>query len=411
MAHHPRAAGPPALNQFQHVCRLRLTRIGDQECLLLGHVVHTRANSKVVWVLSAAVQHDHHGERLASMDELLRDDPALFERYALNDAIIAAKYLDLTWSALEKNFAIGDHKPTLGSVGVEMIKREVANLGLTPDDYFGYRREGRKRHYHDALVDIWPFASNAYHGGRNEAFWLGHTPEGVALYDLDLKGAYTTAMAMLRIPDWQSAAPETRIERLAVVDQAMTFARVRFDFPAATRFPSLPVRAAERGLVYPLRGTSWCTGPEIVVALKQGADLHVEAGWRVEWIEGSSSPFEAFSRSISRIRQQAKVDNDQLRNQLAKEIGNSAYGKIAQAVECSRTVHDGGVDAARGKRVFDSREGVMKTLPGSAITNPMFAATTTGLVRAVGLRDAGERAARGQHLLGDDRRLPELHVD
>ena len=59
-----------------------------------------------------------------------------------NDAIIAAKYLDLTWSALEKNFAIGDHKPTLGSVGVEMIKREVANLGLTPDDYFGYRREG-----------------------------------------------------------------------------------------------------------------------------------------------------------------------------------------------------------------------------------------------------------------------------
>ena len=320
--------------------------------------------------------------QIERMDELLRDDPALFGRYALNDAIIAAKYLDLTWSALEKNFAIGDHKPTLGSVGVEMIKREVANLGLTPDDYFGYRREGRKRHYHDALVDIWPFASNAYHGGRNEALWLGHTPEGVALYDLDLKGAYTTAMAMLRISDWASAAPETRIERLAVVDQAMTFARVRFEFSAATRFPSLPVRAAERGLVYPLRGTSWCTGPEIVVALKQGADLHVEAGWRVEWIEGSSSAFEAFSRSISRIRQQAKVDNDQLRNQLAKEIGNSAYGKIAQAVECSRTVHDGGVDAARGKRVFDSREGGMKTLPGSAITNPMFAATTTGLVRA-----------------------------
>ena len=78
------------------------------------------------------------------MDELLRDDRALFERYALNDAIIAAKYLDLTWSALEKNFAIGDHKPTLGSVGVEMIKREVANLGLTPDDYFGYRARGAK---------------------------------------------------------------------------------------------------------------------------------------------------------------------------------------------------------------------------------------------------------------------------
>ena len=53
------------------------------------------------------------------MDELLRDDPALFERYALNDAVIAARYLDLTWRALEKDFAIGDHKPTLGSIGVE----------------------------------------------------------------------------------------------------------------------------------------------------------------------------------------------------------------------------------------------------------------------------------------------------
>ena len=320
--------------------------------------------------------------QIERMDELMRDDPALFERYALNDAVIAAKYLDLTWSTLEKNFDIGDHKPTLGSIGVEMIEREVANLGLTPDAYFGYRREGRKRHYQDAVVDIWPFASNAYHGGRNEAFWLGYTPEGVTLHDLDLKGAYTTAMAMLRIPDWPSASQETRIERLAVVDQAITFARVRFEFPAATRFPSLPVRAAERGLIYPLRGTSWCAGPEIVVALNQGADIRVEAGCRVEWITGSSSPFEAFSRSISRIRQQAKVDKDSLRNLLAKEIGNSAYGKIAQAVECSRTVSDGGVDAARGKRVFDSRTGVMKTLPGSAITNPMFAATTTGLVRA-----------------------------
>ena len=53
----------------------------------------------------------------------------------------------------------------------------------------------------------------------------------------------------------------------------MTVALVRFKFPAATRFPCLPVRASNgRGLVYPLEGESWCTGPELVVARNLGAD-------------------------------------------------------------------------------------------------------------------------------------------
>ena len=40
---------------------------------------------------------------------------------------------------------------------------------------------------------------------------------------------------------------------------------------------------------------------------------------------------------------------------------------------------DEGVTAQKGKRVFDSRSESMKTLPPSRITNPMLAATITGL--------------------------------
>ena len=87
----------------------------------------------------------------------------------------------------------------------------------------------------------------------------------MTLCDLDLVSAYTTAMAMLRVPDWSSARPVTDLAQLAQVDEGMTFARVRFRFPDETRFPSLPCRAGERGLVYPLSGTSWCTGPELAV--------------------------------------------------------------------------------------------------------------------------------------------------
>jgi hypothetical protein len=108
----------------------------------------------------------------------------------------------------------------------------------------------------------------------------------------------------------------------------------------------------------------------------------VEVGWRVEWVEGSSSPFESFTRTLNNVRKDAKARGDVLLDKLAKEIGNSGYGKVAQAVDTTRTVTDGGVGAQRGKRVFNSRSGEMKTLPPSPITNPMMAAMTTGLVRA-----------------------------
>jgi hypothetical protein len=320
--------------------------------------------------------------QIERMDLLLRDDPELFERYALQDAVIAARYLQRIWDVLPTQLGVDKPVQTLGAAGVILIRKAIENLGISPDRYFGYWRHRGGKHYLPSLTEAWPFASNCYHGGRNEAFYLGYTPIGTDLYDVDLTSAYTTAMAMIKVPDWESAKQESEIERLAVVGEAMTFARVRFSFPEGTRFPALPVRAGVRGLVYPLNGTSWCTGPELVVALSQRAKIIVEVGWRIEWVEDSASPFESFTRTINNVRKNAKAGGDVLLDKLAKEIGNSGYGKTAQAVEMTRTVTDGGIDAPRGKRVFDSRSGQMKTLPPSSITNPMMAAMTTGLVRA-----------------------------
>jgi hypothetical protein len=194
-------------------------------------------------------------------------------------------------------------------------------------------------------------------------------------------------MGLFRVPDWTSARPVTNLSQLAQVDvaqvdEAMTFARVRFRFPEDTRFPSLPCRAGERGLIYPLSGISWCTGPELVVALAQRAEIVVETGWRIDWTNADVYPFAEFTRTINNVRKEAKASGNPILDKLAKEVGNSAYGKTAQAVGLYRTIHDGGATAPRGKRVFDSRTEAMTTLPPSRITNPMLAATTTGLVRA-----------------------------
>ena len=39
--------------------------------------------------------------------------------------------------------------------------------------------------------------------------------------------------------------------------------------------------------MYPMRGESWHTGPELVVALDMGAKIEVLSAWRIDWMTGS----------------------------------------------------------------------------------------------------------------------------
>jgi hypothetical protein len=203
------------------------------------------------------------------------------------------------------------------------------------------------------------------------------------LFDVDAISAYTTAMAMTRLPDWHSVRASKELHDLVVVDAALSYARVRFEFPQDTRFPCLPVRAGDRGLIYPLTGLSWCTGPEMKVALDIGAIVAVEAGWRIEWVPDSPRLFELFTQHINAIRANARAARDTILDELAKEIGNSCYGKTAQAVNTFRTIRDAGIYGQRGKRVFNPRTEQMEDLRPSRITCPMLAAFTTGMVRAL----------------------------
>jgi hypothetical protein len=230
------------------------------------------------------------------------------------------------------------------------------------------------------LVGLWPFLAQCYHGGKNIAFALGFSPEGRELVDVDLRSAYTTALALIRVPDWSTAQHSTDLADLAVVEDAMTFAHVKFAFPPETRVPSVPVRTSKgRGLVYPLEGESWCTGPEIVVPLDQGAQIKAQSGWRVEWrVSPTLRPFEGFTRRINEIRASAKQAKDVVLDKTAKEIGNSLCGKIAQAVASQRIIPDDIVF----RRTFDTKLGKSGILGPSTISQPIFAAYCTGLVRA-----------------------------
>jgi hypothetical protein len=314
------------------------------------------------------------------MDLLLAERRDEFISYSMTDAHIAAlwtaRILDILRSlGVEKKIA------TLGAASVHIARQELTNQHVEFHEFFGLERRRRGRPTPMAcLINLWPFAAQCYHGGKNIAFALGLSPEGRELVDVDLKSAYTTALALIRIPDWSTARPSTNLTDLAAVEGAMTFALVKFAFPPETRVPSLPVRTSKgRGLIYPLEGESWCTGPELVVALRQGARIEALSGWRVEWRDGPPlRPFEGFTRRVNEVRAGAKQAKDVVLDKTAKEIGNSLYGKIAQAVASQRVIPDDVVL----RRTFDTKIGKSGTLGPSAISQPMFAAYCTGLVRA-----------------------------
>jgi hypothetical protein len=79
-----------------------------------------------------------------------------------------------------------------------------------------------------------------YQGGRNEAFMFGFTEVGW-WYDYDLAGAYSTAMAAIRMPDWSGIKVSHNVEDYQ--HDALGLARVHFRFPDDIRFPCLPAKA------------------------------------------------------------------------------------------------------------------------------------------------------------------------
>lgn len=263
---------------------------------------------------------------------------------------------------------------TLGAAAVEMFLR------LHPEDQLDALRgvergPGRRKtkHWHALLRDQISFCANCYRGGRNETFAVGYHKGH--LVDIDLCGAYTTAMVAICVPAWDRATETTDLEVLARAE-VLSIACVAFRFPGTTRFPSLPVDTGDHGLIYPLQGVSHCTGAELRVALDQGAELVVQRGLYVPWAN-EERPFLEFTKRIAEVRK--KHPKGSVRERLAKEVGNSLYGKVAQGVADMRAEPGG----SSKSRYFSSREGKMEDLGPSKVTQPLLAAFITGLVRAV----------------------------
>ena len=312
-----------------------------------------------------------------NMDKLRDDKWDLFKSYALNDAVISAEYLKVV-NQLTKTVTGEDKSPaTLTSIGVNLlIKSWEQKSNFKKDDVLGKEvvseRKWSKRynHYETRNKNVFleeanwhlDFITETYHGGRNEQFWFGPCYEG-DWTDYDLSSAYPTAMSLIGFPDWKSIKNTFEIDKFTPT--SLGFACVDFEFPPETRYPTLPVRT-DNGLIFPLKGRSYCAAPEIVVARELGCKMTPRHGVIIP-TNNSIKVFGDFIKEA--IQKRSQFPKKSFESLFWKEVSNSTYGKTAQGL--------------RKKRVYDSRDREMKDLPESKITNPFFASFITSFVRAL----------------------------
>ena len=320
---------------------------------------------------------------IEAMGRFRERDIVAFEAYAINDAMIVAHYLKqlLAFTQQHQLQAEGGCPITLGGLSVGGVEASLKRQCIAHADFFGFdyktvvgwiQRGDRQVKTASRQPDVAlglqsPFfmAKQAYIGGRNECFIFGPRHAG-PYWDYDLKGAYTAAMAAIRLPDWKNWRKLTEDEALAADDLAV--ALIEFEFPTDVRFPVFACDGRGRGLIFPRRGETYAWASEIVVARSLGAKIKILDGYKVPWLE-QRYPLAIFAEEMTAIRNDAKARKDGFADMLAKEIANSAYGKMGQGL--------------KDKSVFNVQKDGSEKLGPSAITCPFFAGFITAMVRAV----------------------------
>lgn len=309
--------------------------------------------------------------------DLVRDQEwELFKRYAINDAHICLKYIEMLIERYKSLTGKNGIPVTLTSIGVELLMADwrdrykddqyVQGREIVKEKYWKKKQGGYNNFKKSVLIEeVYrhrEFVTECYHGGRNEQFWFGPSYEG-NWTDFDLVSAYPTAMALIGKPRWKEIRQCSDVDEMTPI--TLGFASVKFKFPNNIRYPTIPVRT-DNGLIFPLEGVSCCAAPEIYLAKQLGAEIEIRYGLIVP-CDPEELIFGEFIKYC--ISERNKAGKKTLNGLFWKELSNSTYGKTAQGL--------------REKRVYDMRDRSIKALPESKITNPYFAAYITSFVRAV----------------------------
>ena len=150
-------------------------------------------------------------ELKSNMRDYRNNNWEMFRKYAIRDCIVCAKYFE---QVLNINFEItGEYKTpfTLSSIGMQLVFQSWEERGWDRNKIlakeiaehkvwskkFGHYIEKKSIQTISNVYFQEAFATETYHGGRNEQFWFGPCFED-DWYDYDLQSAYIRGQKHLR---------------------------------------------------------------------------------------------------------------------------------------------------------------------------------------------------------------------
>lgn len=326
------------------------------------------------------------GYRKDAMDRLLIEKPDVFALYAARDASIALAWAD----RVRETIGLNSIPITLGGCAATYIRDHICHArGWTVEQFDlewrgletkrdrvagvgGKLRSVKTIEPCASAVTVLPAAAQAYFGGRNECFLVGiHDGPWI---DVDLSSAYPSAMALIPDPDFTVpprvlSAGELRASDLPT-PVAYLYGHVEFSFPESVMYPCLPVKDGQgRGLIFPRRGTTWASAPELYLALRMGARVTLLQPAQIIAARDAFGLREAYVSLVALRKEAQRLHGKKSPQDLAyKEINNSGYGKLAQGLA--------------DKRSYSTRYDTVRSIGPSVITSAPQASLTTGLVRA-----------------------------
>lgn len=324
------------------------------------------------------------------MSILLQENKELFTKYAIQDSLITLKH-SISMEEFYTGLGRSGVPLTLSTISKAYVKSRWAKGG-----YKGYQvGDGYLLGNVAALFtpknirtfDFSKYLSQylgSYRGGRNETFMYGveSLKDNRSYIDYDLVSCYTSVMSILGDPLYKSARRLSEKDVPKFDDDFLIYnyivLEVTFEFPSATKYPTIATFVDKDIDIYPLKGKSIITGSEYLVAEKMGAKITVLDGVIVPFrpkntendtpkCESYITPYLAIMKGLQEKRREHPKKS--FLNLLYKEIGNSIYGQTSMGIS--------------DKKAFDVKTNGYVRINGGELTNPLLASYITGFTRAL----------------------------
>ena len=170
-----------------------------------------------------------------------------------------------------------------------------------------------------SILDDYNIEKSSYHGGMCIAYVKGFYNNPIYVYDVNSSYPY----AMLHEMPYIFTKTKEIKKNNKIIKHYLY--EITFSFPEYTRICNLASKVDDE-MVFLRNGSGWYWGCEIEIAIKLGAFITFETVRKYK----PKKIFDKYILDLYNKRKQAKIDKDDILNELYKRLLNSLYGKFGQ---------------------------------------------------------------------------------